>query len=70
MTTSLRSAAIPARGQDACPPNDAFGVEIPLTTAFDRPMLAALASEINRRLVEEAADNRLALLLAELEADA
>jgi amino acid adenylation domain-containing protein len=48
---------------------DAFGVEVFLTTVFERPTLAALAAAVAERLLQEAHDDHLEQLLAELEFD-
>ena len=50
--------------------HDAFGVELFLTTVFERPTLAALAEEVSERVLADAVDENLALLLTELEAEA
>jgi acyl carrier protein len=50
--------------------HDAFGVELYLTTVFERPTLGALAEVVAGRLVSDAGDDDLTLLLAELEAEA
>ena len=47
--------------------HDALGVEIYLTTVFERPTLGALAEVVAGRLVSDAGNDDLTLLLAELE---
>jgi amino acid adenylation domain-containing protein len=49
--------------------HDQLGVEIFLTTVFERPTLAALAEEVAGRIVAEAAGDELEQLLADLEAE-
>jgi amino acid adenylation domain-containing protein len=49
--------------------HEQLGVEIFLTTAFERPTLSALAAAVAEQLLEEAHDENLELLLAELESD-
>jgi amino acid adenylation domain-containing protein len=49
--------------------HDAFGIELFLTTVFERPTLAALAEAVSSRVVADAGDDDLTLLLAELEAE-
>ena len=48
---------------------DAFGVEVFLTTVFERPTLSALAAAVAERLLDEAHDENLESLLAELESE-
>ena len=50
--------------------HDVFGIELFLTTVFERPTLAALAEAVSERVLADAADENLALLLTELEAEA
>ena len=49
--------------------HDQLGVEIFLTTAFERPTLAALADAVAARMLADAEGDDLAALLAELEAE-
>jgi amino acid adenylation domain-containing protein len=49
--------------------HEQLGVEIFLTTVFERPTLAALAAAVSERLLLEAHDDNLELLLAELESE-
>ena len=49
--------------------HDAFGVELFLTSVFEHPTLAALAEEVTARLIADAGDDDLTLLLSELEAN-
>ena len=48
---------------------DAFGVELYLATVFERPTLSALADAVSSRIVADAGEDDLTLLLAELEAE-
>ena len=50
--------------------HDVFGIELFLTTVFERPTLAALAEAVSERVLADAVDENLALLLTELEAEA
>jgi amino acid adenylation domain-containing protein len=49
--------------------HEQLGVEIFLTTVFERPTLAALAAAVGEQLLQEANDGNLEELLAELEAE-